>query len=234
MSSDLVACLQVGCKRMELAAATLAAGCRLRIDHRRNKWLWNHCQLCCWAEHPHHDGCWRDAAALPAYGKGMGRWAQPIRPKCHSVLDFQTARSPMPWLVRVCRVAVGVYRHRPSLFHSLKPPWYWHPHVLCCSRTRASEQKPGCFLLQAHTDTREEKTRILYDMMQHYVNDTHQRNNGYDVYLQTQKFAEQSSSLWEKVEAKYLSGQKSASSASNESTFLFKDNRLYSENMDNI
>lgn len=235
MSSDSVACLQVECKQMELAVGTLAARCHLGIDYRRMKitvkslpalllgctstprWL---LERCC---------------STTSLQEGNGEVSPAHQAKvslCVGLSDCQESDA-LTGAGVPCHT-VGVYRHCPSLFHSLKAPWYWHPHVLCCSHTRKLEQKSGRVLVQAHTDMWEEKTQILYDLMQHYMNDTHQRNNGYDAYLQNPEFAEQASSLWEKLEAKHLSGQKSASSASNESIFLFKGNQLYSENMDNI
>lgn len=107
MSSDLVAFLPVECKRMEFAGLFVAER-HLGIYHGRNEGLWDHCQSHCGAPFPHHAGCWRDAGAatvLPNPGQGTGRTAQPMGPKCRSMLDFQTARSHMSQLVRVCRDA---------------------------------------------------------------------------------------------------------------------------------
>lgn len=119
MSSDLVAFLHVECKRMEFAGV-FAAERHLGIYHGRNEGLWNRCRSRCGAPFPHHAGCWRDAGAatvLPNPGQGTGRTAQPMGPKCRSVLDFQTARSHMSQLVRVCHDAActntGICCSRP-------------------------------------------------------------------------------------------------------------------------
>lgn len=98
--------LPLGQKQEMDFAGVLVAGHHLGACHWRNEGLWNRFWLLgstfspCWL----WGRCWEagEVAGLTASRHRLRWWAQPIGPKCHSGLDFQTARNPMPQLVQVC------------------------------------------------------------------------------------------------------------------------------------